>query len=403
MSGKNINQQQNIICWTIFLATFVTTLLALITVLFPAFLIRSLGGIENYSGINSFETGIWTYSILITDSIIFGIIILYFKNKIPQTLRRYIRFILNFEINGKVAFLVMTVLLGVYVVFEVQEIFTKESWPDYYHWVKPILEKWTITDVFKGFSFHVKYFLITTSMNVFGNYKVIPFIASIALLILTYFFTTLISKKRFAGIVSVLIVLQSGTFLTYDTSTTYDNFWILFYLLSLYMICKKWPISPISFILSVFSKSLTIIYLPLTFVFMYNSVISKRKKIFLISTYGAVIIIGIAFVTGGSSLGTSMNAFEYYDFWISFNAFSYQLRYDILVLILLLPLIIGLGIAARRKFLHADSMMILIMGMILSQPITASFTNQASEPYRFIPLIVFCAVGVGVMFSKKPN
>jgi hypothetical protein len=48
-------------------------------------------------------------------------------------------------------------------------------------------------------------------------------------------------------------------------------------------------------------------------------------------------------------------------------------------------------------------MMILIMGMILSQPITASFTNQASEPYRFIPLIVFCAVGVGVMFSKKPN
>ncbi len=385
------------------MATLVTTLLALTTVLFPALLLRLLGGIEDYSGINSFETGIWTYPVLITDGIIFGIAILYFKNKIPQTIRRCISFILNFEINGKIAFLVMIVLLGAYAVFEIQEIFTKEPWPDYYNVIKPALEKWTIADVLKGFGFHVKYFLLTTSMSVFGNYKVIPFIASITLLILTYFFTTLISKKRFAGIVSVLVVLQSGTFLTYDTSTTYDNFWVLFYLLSLYMICKKWLVSPISFILSVFSKSLTVIYLPLTFVFMYKSVISKRNKILLILTYGVVIIIGIVFVTGGSNLGTSTNTFEYHDFWMSFNAFSYQLRYDIFILIILLPLIVGLGIASRRKILHADSMMVLIMGMILSQPITAAFTNQSSEPYRFMPLIIFCAIGVGVLFSKKSN
>lgn len=394
------HQRKSFVSLAIFLAALVVVLLALTTVLFPALVLRTFGGIEDYSGINPFEMGIWTYPVLSTYFVIFGTAILYFKNRIPQPVIKSIRFILNFEVRRGVTFLVIIILLGLYIIFTAPELSTKEPWPDYYNVVKPILEKWTIADVAKGFDFHVRYFLITTSLNIFGNYKVIPFIASIALLVLTYFITTTITKKRFAGIVSILIVLQSGTFLTYDTSTTYDNFWTLFYLLSLYTVYKKWPFSPISFILSLFSKPITSIFLPMTLFFMYRTSMPKQKKILLTISYGIVIIIGAAAIIGGSNIGASTSPFDSHDFWMAFNAISYQLRYDGLVLVFLLPLTVGLFIL-RKEIAHADSIMVLIMGILLSQPVTAAFTNQSSEPYRFMPLIIFFAIGVGMIFAKK--
>ena len=64
---------------------------------------------------------------------------------------------------------------------------------------------------------HVKYSLLIISEKIFGDYRVIAFFASIGLLITTYFITAEITKKRIPGILSMLLVLQSNTFLTYDT------------------------------------------------------------------------------------------------------------------------------------------------------------------------------------------
>lgn len=402
MTTENTSRQKrSFVSLGIFLATLVVIVITLTTTIFPALVLRTLGGVEDYSGINTFEIGIWAYPVLITNLIILGMAILYFKNRIPQQVIKLVRFILNFEVSKEVAFLVITVLVGFYIVFTISELSTIEPWPDYNLRVKPALEKWTIADITKGFDYHVRYFLLTTSMNIFGNYKVIPLIASTALLVLIYLITTEITKKRFAGLVSILIVLQSNTFLTYDTSITYENFWILFYLLSLYIIYKKWPLSPISFILSLFSKTLTSIFLPMTFFFLYKSNITRQKKVFVTISYGVIIIIGIAVVSGGSTIGTGgVTTFESHDFWKAFNAISYQLRYDGLVLVLLLPVTVGL-ITVQKEIAHTDSIMVLIMGMILSQPILAAFTPQASEPYRFMALIVFFAMGVGTILSKK--
>jgi len=271
--------------------------------------------------------------------------------------------------------------------------------------VKPWLENFSISNFEKnagGPEYYLMLLLISTSMKVFDNDKVIPFISSIALLVLTYLITIEITKKRFAGIVSILIVLQSNTFLTYDTSITYENFWILFYLLSLYTIYKKWPLSPISFILSLFSKSLTAIFLPMTFFFIYRSSISRKKKIFITISYGIIIIIGIAvLVEYLGILDGGTPALNPHQFWRAFNAISYQLRYDGLVLVSLLPLTVGLFIASRKGIAHADSIMVLIAGMFLSQPLLAAFGYTYSEPYRFIALIIFFAMGVGTILSKK--
>ncbi|MGI0021718.1 MAG: hypothetical protein ACRD9Q_02545, partial [Nitrososphaeraceae archaeon] len=252
--------------------------------------------------------------------------------------------------------------------------------------------------------YYLTLFLVSTSKKVFDNDKVIPFISSIALLVLTYLITTEITKKRFAGIVSMVVVLQSGTFLIYDTNAAYPNFWILFYLLSLYMIYKKWPISPISFICSLFTKPLTATFVPMTFFFTYRSSISRKKKIFVTISYIIIIIIGIVvFIERYGILTEGMPALYPHQFWRAFNAVSYQLRYDALVLVLILPLTVGLFVASRKGIAHADSIMVLIAGMFLSQPLLATFAYVYSEPYRFIALIIFFAMGIGTILSKKVN
>ena len=73
------------------------------------------------------------------------------------------------------------------------------------------------------------------------------------------------------------------------------------------------------------------------------------------------------------------------------------------MLLFLLPLTFGLFMACRKKILHADSIMVLITGLILAQPIGATFTDPSSEPYRFMPLIVFFAIGVGILLSQRFN
>ncbi len=382
------------------MVTLLVVLIAITTLLFPALVIRSLGGVEDYSGINPFETGIWTFPLLITNFVLLGIGILYFKNKLPKQITKSIKFIFDFEVSAKMAFLVILILIGFYVVFTTTEVLTEDQWPDYNR-VKSSLENWSITDFTKKFDLHVKLLLGNISLQVFGSYRVIPFMASIALLVLTYAITTEISKKRFAGLVSMVLVLQSGTFLTYDTSITYSNFWVLFYVLSLYLIYKKWPISLASFILSIFSKPFTAIFLPLTLFFIFIAKIPRQKKIFVGISYVAMLI-GVAAAIEYLGISPGITSFDSHGFWLAFNAFSYQMRLDGIVVLFLLPLTVGLFLVSRRN-LQANSILVLIMGMILSQPILAGFTDQSSEPYRYMPLIIFFAMGVGTILKKRSN
>jgi len=388
------------VSFAIFVPALIIVLIALTTVVFPALVLRTMGGTEDYIGINPFEVGVWAYPVLTTNVIVFGFAVLYWKNKIPQKIKNSLEFIFNFEVSKEITILAIIVILGFYILFTVPELFVKEWWPDYHTFIEPGLDDWTIDEVFKGFGIHVKHFLLSSSNNIFGKYQVIPFIASIALLILTYVITTNITRKRFAGIVSMVVLLQSGTFLTFDTSAAYSNFWVLFYLLSLYVIIKKWYFSAPVFILSLMSKSISAIFVPMTFFFIYRSDMSIRNKIFTFASYVVIISIGLGVMVQYNFYLPS-SVFESHDFWRAINAISFQLRFDGLILMFILPLIFGLFVASRKNVLHADSMLVLIMGMLLSQPIMTSFTVPWSELYRHMPLITFFAIGVGILLSQK--
>jgi hypothetical protein len=249
----------------VFLPTIIVVLLSLTSVLFPALILRTLGGFDDNVGIDPFEPGSLAYSFLITNFIIFGLALLYYKNKLPQIITKSIRFIFNFEISSKLAFLVITIIIGIYIIVTVDELFNGEFLPDYHRRVKWFVDHYDVTKIGgMGLFNHVTMFLTSSSVQLFDNYKVVPFLASISLLVLTYFFTFEITQKRFAGIIAMVIVLQSNVFLFFDTSVAYPNYWTLFYLLSLYLICKKWPLAPISHVLSLSTKVLSGIFFPMT-------------------------------------------------------------------------------------------------------------------------------------------
>lgn len=347
---------------------------------------------------NPFELGLWAIPVLITNAIFFSLLLLYYRKKFPLTLLKTISFITNFEISRKVSFLIITIFLVIFIIYGIVKIEYPEelSWGDYTSVIQTIKNP-DFTSIISTFA-NFRYILHFISLNVFGNIRIISFVASISLFLLTYLLTLEITKKRFAGIISLAVLLQSNLFLKYSTTITYDNLWTLFYVLSLYLVFKKWYLPVISQLLSIMSKQLSALFIPLSLFFIYRASTKESKKKLLVSylaLFGFLIIIQTKFY------GISANSLFFNEFLTGFASLAIFLRFDWFVIIFLLPVIIGLFICSRTGFRQADSLMVLLSGILWSSPLLAGFTIFTNQPYRFVPLVVFFAISVGVLFSSK--
>ncbi len=92
--------------------------------------------------------------------------------------------------------------------------------------------------------------------------------------------------------------------------------------------------------------------------------------------------------------------FDWHGFWSGFTAFSYEFRFDGLIILFLLPLTVGLFMASKNGIKNADSILVLILGMLLLSAIIPAFTHFMNNPYRFVPFVVIFAMGVGTLLSK---
>jgi hypothetical protein len=302
-STKVKNNQ--LIPWIVFLFSISIVLISFVSVMFPALILVSdtvkIPGIDSVTP-EPYETGVWSGGVIISSVITFGLAFLYFKNKLPSFLSSFFKKLFLFEISKKLAFIVLLVLLIIYISATSAELSSQEIFEDY-SGVKNRLDSWSPEKI-NSIEPHVRYFFLKSSIILFGNDRVIPLLASAALLIVTYFLTKTITQKRFAGIISVVIIMQSNVFLVYDTTVSYTNFWILFYLLSLYLVYRFWPLSPMLYLLSIFSKTLTAAFLPMSIYFILRSEISRKQKIITAGITTGIILAGGLVSVGGVS--TSM-------------------------------------------------------------------------------------------------
>ena len=397
---------KNLVTALICIFSIIVVGISLVSVIFPALITANFGIQESES--NQFEIGSNTITFLIGNLLLIGFGVLYFKKKLPAIIQKSLENFLNKNISNKVTIILLFVILIPYVILTIPELFLDETEQtgDYKIFLAakeifPFGQMNSIEAVEQN-DRYVRMILLLTSLEILGNVKIIPFLGSIALLLTTYVFTKQVTNNRLAGIIAMLVLIQSYTFLKYDSFAMYENFWVLFYVLSLYAIYKKWQLSSVSYILSIFTKTFTAIFLPLSLVYVYYAKIKLKTKILLVISYAAMFGVVITVWYLDSSVYSSIIRFDIEQLFIGFTKLSYQLRFDLLLLTALFPLTIALIIKAKKGISIATPVLFLIAGSLVAGPIIEIFSGfYVTLPYRFVPTIVFFAIGVGILFNKK--
>ena len=398
------------ITYAVFLFSIGIIGISVISVIFPALIISQT--YEFPLDLNPFEISPWALPIISTATSLFVFGFLHYKKKLPSSLSNGINFILNLEISRKISIILGLSILVIYIGFSIPELFIDESeqWPDFLV-LEEALNIWPSTDHLSVYvkeqnTRYVRMILLDSSQEFFQNIKLLPFVASIFTIVFTALITIQISKKRLAGIIAMLVLLSSVTFTDFDTIAVYENFWVLFYLISLYSINKRWwHSSPINFILSIFSKAFIATYFWMNFFYIYRATIPTKTKLFLFGSYG--IILGITywiFENGRSIIYDDIIRYDFNAFLDGFTGWGNSMQLDPFALLFILPLTVMLFFKSRNGLKQADSILILLAGSILAGPLISFVTDfYFILPYRFIPFIIFMSIGVGLLFSKKIN
>ena len=400
-------ENSKVVSYVVFFCTLVIVLLTLIPVIFPA-LFSSLFGMFT-ENLNPFELGYQSIFLIVSNVIIFSFGFAYYKNKIPSSIYDVFEKIRTFEISKRVAIISLVIILGIYIGLSTSELFLDESkkWSDYNSVLIPALEIWPFGEagdiyVQEQNDRYVRMFLLDASLDIFQNIKLLPFVASILVVVFTYLITTQFCQKRFAGIIAVIVLLQSYTFLKFDTIAVYENFWVLFFLISLYVIQKKWFLSPVFYILAFYAKAYVAPFFLMTLFTTYRSQISRKTKIAILVSYIVIVSIAIAIVFLGDTVYPSVIDINSSKFMLGFQVIVAQLRFDVFFIMMILPVTVGLMLLSKNKLKHADSILILIFGTLIASPTLITFTyHYEILPYRFIPLLVFFSIGIGMFFAKK--
>ena len=398
----------------VFFTTLSIVVFSLFAIIFPSFLMTTF--YPYTTNLQPFESSVWLVPIVSSNSILLVIGFAYYRKRLPLQIYKGIEFVLNFEISKKTALLTGIIILVFYIGFSLPELAIDEAtqWDDY-HLLKSGLDIWpsTVDPIIqyspysnKGYSEYerpIRMLLLDTSLDIFQNVKILPFVASILLVVVTFFLTYQITQKRFAGIISMVILLQSHTFLHFDTIATYENFWVLFYVVSLYAINRKWQYSSMSYLLSIFTKAFIWVFFLPSLYYICRASISTRKKLYTLASYAASLIVILLVLSFGESIYFDIINFSPSEFFLAFNALGFALRYDLIIVLSLLPLTLGLFFKFRKEnSKKADSILVLILTALLAGPVVSMLTDFYSVmPYRFLPLIVFVAVGIGVLLSRK--
>jgi len=403
-------KSSRLVTYIVFLFSLGVIGISLVSMSFPAMIISSTYDFP--LDIDPFEASPWLLQITITAIIILGIYFLYLRKKLPAKIHDTIEYILNFEISKKIAIIIGIIILSIYVGFSFPELLIDETdqWSDYAI-LSSALDVWPSSDSMSVYvteqnTRYVRMFLLDFSQEFLQNIKILPFVASILTVVFTALIAIQISKKRLAGIIAMIVLLQSTTFTDFDTIAVYENFWVLFYLISIYSINKKWwHTSSITFLLSIFTKAFTATYFWMNVFFIYRAEIPKKLKFIFFGTYAVAIgVMYWIFESGRSIIYDDIIRYDFDAFLDGFTGWGNSMQLDPFIVLCILPLTVGLFIKSLKGLKQADSILIILAGSILAGPLISLITDfYFILPYRFIPFVIFAAIGIGIIFSKKTN
>ena len=390
----------------VFLFGLVLVGASLLSVVFPALILHEFGHIST-DRYDAFEIGNNAILLIVSNIIILSLGFLYKKNKLPS-FSSSINKIRIFEISKKQSLIAGIIILIIYSAITAPELAIDESirYADFdvvIHGIEtfPKTDSGDPTNDEQNSRF-VRMILLIFSHDYLDNVKVIPFIFSIILIVVTGILTVQISHRRIAGLIAMIVLLQGYTFLEYDTIAVYENFWTTFFLFSIYTIHKRWYLSGVFYLLSVFSKAFATPFLILNLYYLIRSENNRSTKLLILASYGIIILIMLGLFAVGNTIYDDIIHIDFNRFMNSFSDFSGQMQFDTFLLIMILPVTIGLFFAARNGVKHAESMLFFIPSLLLFGPLVALVTDYfVILPYRFIPLIAFFSISMGIVIFRN--
>ena len=380
--------------------------ISLLSVIFPALILHEFGHIST-DKYDVFEIGNNAILLVTSNIILLSLGFLYKKNRLPS-FSSYINKVRNFEISKKPSIIIGIIILVTYVVMTAPELSIDESiqYADFKILIRgletfPATDSGSMIDDEQNSRF-VRMILLGFSQDYLNSIKVIPFISSIVLVAITGMITVQISQRRVAGLIAMIVLIQSYTFLEYDTIAVYENIWVTFFLLSIYTIHKRWYLSGILYLLSVFSKAFATPFLILNVYYLMRTDSDRSTKIRILVSYGIIVLIMLGLFSVGNTIYDDIIHIDFNRFMNSLSDFSSQMRFDSFLLIMIIPTIVGLFFAARNGVKHAESMLFFIPSLLLAGPLVAFVTDfYVILPYRFIPLIAFFSISIGIAIFRN--
>ena len=193
----------NSFVWLIFIIGFTVILLSIVSVVFPGLILSIFGDSEF---LEPEEIGPIGIPLVLTNIIIFSLIILYYLQRLPDSFVEFCQKILSSDLSRKNSLIFLIIILAIYVSISANElsIYELNQYGDFLI-VKDALEIWPDGKsdnvyVTEQLTRHVRMILLVASDEIFDNIKIIPYIATILLLVTTYFLTVSFSKKNFTGL-----------------------------------------------------------------------------------------------------------------------------------------------------------------------------------------------------------
>lgn len=350
-----------------------------------------------------FSLSYLSLAIVTTNIGIFFIWFLHTRQKSSVVITRFLKNILAFDLRQTSSYIVLACITVVYIGFTLPEIYEEEYDLGDYDDVKRNVENWPNESGILASTFFptVNFLLLKISLSIFGNIRILPFLSSIILIILTYELTCEITKKKFPGILATVVLLQSNTFLTFDTTATYATFWIVFYLSSVFLIIKtRRSFALFAYMFSFFAKPLTIVFMPMNIYKIIESKSNQRGKVLVILPYVVIATITTFAISLGIVKDVDFTGFQFGEFFGTLYYFKWQYP-ETYFYVAIIPLIVGLYVIHKKGSPHAISIMIMIFLIMASQMLLVAITSVANSNYRLVILSVFVAIATGVLLDKR--
>ena len=193
--------------------------LTIISIIFPSLFSSVFGKFSD--NLIPYEVGTLGVPVILSNLglLFFGII--YYKKKLPSSISSSIDRIRIFEIPKKPTLIILLIIFSLYIGISSPELLLDESkqWGDY-EILEDALKIWPDGKseniyIEEQNDRYVRMLLLDASQTIFQNIKILPFVASILVILFTYLLTVQITEKRFAGII---VIPVSYTHLTLPTN-----------------------------------------------------------------------------------------------------------------------------------------------------------------------------------------